>query len=357
MKIPRVLFARIGWMKFYAGIQPDDEKPKGGGAYTKEYVGGEVFNFLNLGGKFYGYLQPHARFGKNAVEINLERIAPKHVKYAGNADYGDRDYLDNVLVVFVAKSPSEGQIIVGWYKNAKVYRGFLEKRRKVPKYVEAHWYNIEAKVSRSVLLPTDKRTHHIPNGHCAMGQANACYQYENNLDRKDTFNWVRDAISYVDSYEGENLIKDPHSEDVKEIELISERNASLRSGQGFRITQALRKKIEDYSVGKAKSYFKSKKYSVKNVGSIRSYDLECHRNSRKLAVEVKGTTTVGQSVLLTKNEVENANRQKTALFVLYSIKVHKRQRRYHLSGGVMRVFNPWRVDRRRLTPLSYSYEL
>jgi hypothetical protein len=54
----RVLFARVGWMKWYKGPKPDDEKPIGGGSFTKEHLGYEAFNFLPLGGKYFGYFQP-----------------------------------------------------------------------------------------------------------------------------------------------------------------------------------------------------------------------------------------------------------------------------------------------------------
>ncbi len=66
----RVLFARVGWMTYYAGPQIGDEKPKGGGSYTKEKVGHEVFNFADFGGQMYGFVQAKNR------RINLERIDP-----------------------------------------------------------------------------------------------------------------------------------------------------------------------------------------------------------------------------------------------------------------------------------------
>jgi hypothetical protein len=54
----RVLFARIGWMRWYRGPQQDDEKPIGGGEYNRQSVGHEAFNFLPLDVKMLGYFQP-----------------------------------------------------------------------------------------------------------------------------------------------------------------------------------------------------------------------------------------------------------------------------------------------------------
>ena len=49
----RVLFVRIGWMKFYAGAI--DERPVGGGSYDKEHIGSELFNFKPKNSFLYGF--------------------------------------------------------------------------------------------------------------------------------------------------------------------------------------------------------------------------------------------------------------------------------------------------------------
>src|SRR5580658_4196127 len=103
----KVLFARIGWMKFYAGAI--DEKPVGGGSYTKEHIGSELFNFKPVGPFLYGF----AKGGSRTSAFNLKRIDP-------GADNSDK--LEQVTVVFVAKDPRGGQRVVGWYENATVYR-------------------------------------------------------------------------------------------------------------------------------------------------------------------------------------------------------------------------------------------
>jgi len=42
-----VLFACIGWMRWYKGPQADDEKPIGGGKYNRYSLGHEAFNFCH----------------------------------------------------------------------------------------------------------------------------------------------------------------------------------------------------------------------------------------------------------------------------------------------------------------------
>ena len=130
------------------------------------------------------------------------------------------------------------------------------------------------------------------------------------------------------------------------------------TGQGFKIDPKLRKEIEKYSVDKAIRYFRNEGYSVKNVGNFKSFDLECIKDGVVLHVEVKGTQTTGQSVILTINEVKNANKHPTALYILHSIKVKMARKKYTLSNGIERVFNPWEISSQgQLTPLSYSYKI
>jgi hypothetical protein len=84
-----VLFARIGWMKYYNGPMIGDERPIGGGKYTKIGVGNEAFNFHGIDGRLFGYFQPQMQ----ASKIKLERIVPG----------ADGDVLKGVLVVWVHK--------------------------------------------------------------------------------------------------------------------------------------------------------------------------------------------------------------------------------------------------------------
>jgi hypothetical protein len=70
-------------MRWYRGVQADDLKPIGGGAYNKDEVGLEVFNFLPVGRRYLGYfqpqLQPKERRDANPSSIHLERIEPGFV--------------------------------------------------------------------------------------------------------------------------------------------------------------------------------------------------------------------------------------------------------------------------------------
>jgi hypothetical protein len=105
----RVLFARIGWMNFYRGIVPGDPELIGGGAYNETEIGSEVLNFAPHVGRVYGFVQ-----GIRQHALTIERI---------DAAADGQDRVGKTLVIFVSRRPHQrGQVIIGWYQNAVVYR-------------------------------------------------------------------------------------------------------------------------------------------------------------------------------------------------------------------------------------------
>lgn len=129
-------------------------------------------------------------------------------------------------------------------------------------------------------------------------------------------------------------------------------------GQGRQISQQAREAIEDHSMDCAKAYFRSLDYTVEDKSKGNPFDLLCTKGDEILYVEVKGTTTLGQEVLLTKNEVSFAesNGEQMVLFILHSIDLPpEKDGTVRATGGVTQVTQPWRIDRRCLTALTYAY--
>lgn len=348
----RVLFARVGYMKYYAGPQTGDEKPKHGGSYNTDQIGHEIYNFKRAQNRVHGYFQPYLRRETDRpITLNLGRID----KSASAAKS-----LDNVLVVFVSRSDTEGQVIVGWYAKATVYR---EYQKPTPEMQRGnYWYLITADANQAILLPEKYRTHGIPKGPGAFGRASVVYPCEGNGAPRDfqsgDYAWIGKALSFVDSYDGPNLLTSPLDNVEEEIEAIAENEKAARSGQGFRVTPEQRRKIEDLAVKRATKHFESLGYTVNNVGKFRSYDLDCRKGTATLRVEVKGTQTDGASVILTPNEVSNAKKHTTALFVLHSIRFLRIAQSSIATGGQSLVLNPWKIETHgTLQPLSYMYEL
>lgn len=183
MKEP-VLFCRIGWMKEYAGPQPHDPRPIGGGSYNRKNIGHEVFNFKVINGRVYGFIQ--VQVGRK--RINLERIIPRCEA---------EDSVDGVLVVFVAVDPEHrGQKVVGWYKNATVYRRHIKVPRWISKKRRQFKVYAEAASRDAVVIPPDERRCEVPVGKGSIGQANVCYLYDERGHGKK-MPWVPKVLSWV----------------------------------------------------------------------------------------------------------------------------------------------------------------
>lgn len=123
-----------------------------------------------------------------------------------------------------------------------------------------------------------------------------------------------------------------------------------------------RKKIEIWAEDGAVNHFTQMGWDVKRVGSEkRGYDLECKKDDQTLHVEVKGTQTHGEKVVLTGNEVRhNLNTTKCdadhALYVVSEIRVsHKDD--VKCSGGNPNCIQPWAISDKLLIPTEYSYSV
>ena len=169
----RILYCRTGWMDEYKG-NSDGDVPINGGKWNDEHIGHEIFNFLPYRKTYYGYVKPGKE--KKGEDPKVGRI---HIERLG-ADK-NAESIDDVLVVWVAKKPkAKGQYVVGWYKDATVYKELhqvsntaenVRKRRSegIPKNDPHNDYNIST--TNAVLVPSDYREQPVVN----MGRSNIWY--------------------------------------------------------------------------------------------------------------------------------------------------------------------------------------
>jgi hypothetical protein len=130
-------------------------------------------------------------------------------------------------------------------------------------------------------------------------------------------------------------------------------------GQKRRKSAAERKAIELHAMYEATRFFEKLGFSVIDTSANHPYDLLCKKENDLAYVEVKGTTGSGDSILLTSGEVEHAriHRDKTVLYILFSIEVADEGMEPLASGGVERVFWKWAPEDNQLTPKSYSCDV
>jgi hypothetical protein len=343
----RVLFARIGSMTYYAGPQQGDEKPKGGGGYNKTRIGHEAFNFAQFGGRIYGFVPA------KKAHINLNRIDPM----AGNSVV-----LNDVLVIFIA-----GRAIVGWYDGASVYRDAQKYPTSVSKEIGKRLdlfgtnkfklvaYNFDIPVAKATLIPTAERGHLIPGlVKGGLGRTSVRYPLEAN-GKHNSESWMNEAISYVVNYDKANLLTDPAAEKESDESIaIAQEQAA-----GFQSNQHIRSGIEDYSMKKARALLVARGYTnIQDTSKTKPYDFTCKKNGAGFFVEVKGTQTQGDAIILTWGEVENVrlNPEKCILILVHSVKVSG-TKHVKVSGGTTEVREDWKLRPDELKPIQYVWKV
>jgi hypothetical protein len=341
----RVLFARVGWMTYYAGPQKGDERPKGGGGHNEKNIGHEVFNFAKFGGRLYGWVR--AKKGR----VNLARIDP---------DVAAAEKLDDVLVIFVAR-----QHIIGWYRDATVYASTrpnfpasvtMEMLRRLKqsgtKGFEVGGYRFEAAVENATLPPTYERKYDIPgNVKGGFGQSNVCYLYLNSGKSKSS-GWMKNAIEYVMNYDGVNLLNDPYAEVTSE----EAATAAQEQAAGFQSDPQIRKTVEQHAMKEAQKALEKQGYSqFINTSATKPYDFTCRRQGKSFFVEVKGTQTPGDSVILTKNEVKHvkSNPDNCILVIVHSVEMTARKT---ATAGIPDVTEKWDLAHGELTATQYLWK-
>jgi hypothetical protein len=126
---------------------------------------------------------------------------------------------------------------------------------------------------------------------------------------------------------------------------------------GFRQSKEERDLIEKHAEDMAADYYAAQGWQVRRRG--RPYDLELTRPDEKMTVEVKGTTSRGEGVALTFNEVEHHKvaHPDNALVVVRGIELDRTTSPPTVRGGELFERRPWTIDPEALKVVSYTYTL
>lgn len=166
------------------------------------------------------------------------------------------------------------------------------------------------------------------------------------------------ALSSVDIRERTGSVPDKNRTANPEVLAIDSfiRPTASTAGQARLSDPERRRAIELYAMAKAIGHYQKTWPTVEDVSATESFDLRCRDRQRELRIEVKGTSTAGETILLTRNEVGHAQdpQNRVALFVVSGILVDATNT---CSGGVVRVIEPWTPEVDRLVPLAYEYRL
>jgi hypothetical protein len=116
--------------------------------------------------------------------------------------------------------------------------------------------------------------------------------------------------------------------------------------------------IEERAVHVTREHFEDELgYETEDVGTYESYDVRASKGQEVVKVEVKGTTTDGAEVVLTRNEV-NLHRVEypnNALAVVRHITIDRGGRQPVATGGELVLVMPWEINEGGLIPIAYDY--
>ncbi len=270
MQNPLLIF-RIGWMDTYQGV----DEIHGGGAHVIEHgEGGEMWNFREEGGRYYGYVMTIHFAG-----VDLSRILP-------DEKWEDGDESSDIDIVFISKSPDPniGQVVIGWYKNATVFHKEYRKRRGSKK--QGDWdhieYLCEVPAENGTLLNVSDRTFQIPRGKGFPGQSNVWYGNDNN---PETIQFKRNLRTYINA------------------DKVTQRDIPKKWRQDGKPNKKEILAIERAAIKKAWEHYEKQGYDLSSVEADNvGWDIEATKGEEILLIEVKGHKGNVVQFELTPNE-------------------------------------------------------
>ena len=151
-----------------------------------------------------------------------------------------------------------------------------------------------------------------------------------------------------------------HQEAIAAIAQAAGRDLTGPRRQGrSRLPQAHKKVIEEHAVEVAIKHLEGEGFTnIKDVGKNHSYDIAAKLNGIDFYIEVKGTMSLGEKVVLTKNEVllHRQEYPNNALIVVSKIDLN-RSEPPSAKGGKVLFISPWKIADSDLEPLGYDYRV
>lgn len=182
----------------------------------------------------------------------------------------------------------------------------------------------------------------------------ACRQLRTGKDSKRHGGWVAASrgIKAIPGYVYASALDSDPGRSVVESVIRPRVYGSRQSWSGSPVE---RRAIESHAMNLAVGHYASLWQEVIDVSATQPFDLLCKDGDRELRVEVKGTKSLGFSVLLTRNEVRHAQAHNgsVALFVVSSIVATASG----CTGGTIAILEPWDIRQDELEPIAFECRL
>lgn len=272
------------------GIEKDS--PKRGGKYVEDHgVANETCNFLSdKEGSIYGHVETWKGDEDGYdTNININKLGAK----------SKDDFIDGINVIWTATHEFGGKKVIGWYKNARVYRS-RQKHVKVPtnqhKLDSINSYRIVAKKESAYLIPEDRRNLKLDRNNIRTGwpgQNSVFYpsKYKNNDELVELVSQLAELIDrqeslsepFEDTWDKEGRLKlGYHKTKERSAKLVKIFKENLTDFScivcGFSFNETYgelgKKYIEAHHLTPISSLKKTTKISIKDLAPVCS---NCHR--------------------------------------------------------------------------------
>lgn len=173
----------------------------------------------------------------------------------------------------------------------------------------------------------------------------------------DLFPRVREAVGTAAALHGASAAASAVEIAHRSIEEAAGKSR-MRTGQGFQADHRVNIAVEAHAMNAAIAYYAALG-SVEDVHGTESYDLRAIIDGLEWHIEVKGTTGLGEAVILTANEVQHAEHYPhVSLFLLSEVVVVQgKVSEIEVSGGRIHVLHPWKITEEALSPTAYRYRV
>jgi len=124
-----------------------------------------------------------------------------------------------------------------------------------------------------------------------------------------------------------------------------------------RLSAEQRRIIEIHAMHLAELYLKKQGWSsVVDTSAGNPFDFHCKNSKSEIWVEVKGTTSPGSSVVLTRNEVlhHRSVHPRSSLIIVHSIRLTGKNRTVADEGTLIEI-SPWKIREADLNPIGFDY--
>ncbi len=287
--------------------------PRGDFEYTKSKPLNDhtQFNFRRYRRKYYGHVPGN-------TNPDLKKLGG--VRRA--------EFVDGVTVVWIATDPdSRGRVIVGWYRDARVWgerqecAGALARERTTTEG-ESCGFSVEAPVATSRLMDPGKRPPLPIHGRSRKGKPGQNpYWYGNPSVNRRVLKMIAGGRSSGGGSSRHNV-------------------ASNVGYSGWLQDTRERQEVEDNAMIRVMKEYSENGYDVEDVSARKlGYDVRAASRVGELHLEVKGSKGVAMSIELTPNEFSFAKKDCDAFrlcVVLDALSKHPKLRVFRPEPGGLR---------------------